>query len=422
MNSAPQPSPQPPSPLRRLLRLTNARLASQAVFLGLFVFFIWAGWTSRLAGFPVSWLLELDPLTALATALSGGTLYRGLGWSLLVVALTFVFGRVFCNWICPFGTLHQLAGWLFNTRGNRERIAQNEYRRRQYLKYSLLVALLVMAALGVLQTGLLDPIATVYRGWALTVAPAADMAAGRLGAPEWMLFAPGVKERVFTGSFWAGLFFLGLLALNIRWPRFFCRVLCPLGALLGVLSRLALFRINRDPALCNGCNVCLTRCEGASDPHSVLRLSECLACMNCLDDCHEGALRYTMLGLDKTQVNPAPDMGRRRLLFAGLGGLLAVPLLKGNGWTDDSNYSPLMIRPPGSLPERSFLARCIKCEQCVNVCPTNVLQPATLAEGGIEALWTPVLRFNIAHCQLKCTLCSEVCPTGAIRHITTAEK
>jgi formate hydrogenlyase subunit 6/NADH:ubiquinone oxidoreductase subunit I len=74
------------------------------------------------------------------------------------------------------------------------------------------------------------------------------------------------------------------------------------------------------------------------------------------------------------------------------------------------------------VEESEFLERCIKCDQCINVCPTNVLQPATFEEGGIEALWTPVMNFHISHCQLKCNLCSEVCPTGAIRRITVAEK
>jgi formate hydrogenlyase subunit 6/NADH:ubiquinone oxidoreductase subunit I len=81
-----------------------------------------------------------------------------------------------------------------------------------------------------------------------------------------------------------------------------------------------------------------------------------------------------------------------------------------------------MIRPPGAVSEPEFLKKCVKCDQCINVCPTNVLQPATFTEGGFEALWTPVMNFNIGHCQLKCTLCSEVCPTGAIRKITAAEK
>jgi formate hydrogenlyase subunit 6/NADH:ubiquinone oxidoreductase subunit I len=97
-------------------------------------------------------------------------------------------------------------------------------------------------------------------------------------------------------------------------------------------------------------------------------------------------------------------------------------MLRANGRVTDENFSPDMIRPPGSVAEAEFLERCIKCDQCINVCPTNVLQPATLKEGGVEALWTPVMNFNIAHCQLKCTLCSQVCPTGAIRQIAVAEK
>ena len=110
------------------------RLISQAVFVGLFLFFVGATWTSRLGGYPVSWLLELDPLVALSTALSTGYLYRFLGWSLLIVALTLLFGRVFCHWICPYGTLHQFIGWLFNIGGTRDRIGDNRYRPMQFFK------------------------------------------------------------------------------------------------------------------------------------------------------------------------------------------------------------------------------------------------------------------------------------------------
>lgn len=425
--------PGAPPRLRRTFRLTNVRLISQAVFLGLFVFFVWATWTSRLGGYPVSRLLELDPLVALATALSTGYLYRALGWSLLIVGITLVFGRVFCNWICPYGTLHQFMGWLFNIGGTRNRIEDNRYRPAQFFKYAGLTVFLIMAAMGALQIGLLDPIVLMYRALATVFAPASDQLsvslAGRL--PEgWvsptlldaLKFAPGVPNRIFVGSFWIGVLFLVLVAANLWIPRFFCRVLCPLGALLGVLSRFALFRINRDVHKCTDCNLCLTRCEGASDPQGQLRLSECFACMNCIDDCPEDALSFSLLGQDRKQVNSAPDFSRRRLIFSGLAGVLAFPLLRNNGLASDENFSPAMIRPPGSVAEPEFLAKCIKCDQCINACPTNVLQPATFAEGGFEALWTPVLNFNIAHCQLKCNLCSEVCPTGAIRRISVAEK
>jgi len=144
--------------------------------------------------------------------------------------------------------------------------------------------------------------------------------------------------------------------------------------------------------------------------------------MNCIDDCPEDALSFTFAKQDKKQVELTPVISRRKVVFASIIGLFALPFLKNNGRSDDKNFNPKMIRPPGSVAEDEFLDKCIKCDQCINVCPTNVLQPATLKEGGIEGLWTPVMDFQIGHCQYKCTLCSEVCPTGAIRVITVEEK
>ncbi|MFP4501805.1 MAG: 4Fe-4S dicluster domain-containing protein [Candidatus Hydrogenedentota bacterium] len=419
--------------LRTALRITNIRIAAQAFFFFLFLFFVWATWTSRLGGYPVSRLLEMDPLVALSTIISTGYVYRFLGWSLLIVALTFLFGRVFCNWICPYGTLHQFTGWLFNTRNGKERIESNRYRTMYVFKYGLLGVFLIMAAMGSLQIGLLDPICLMYRTFATVIAPVMDggldtasstMQAMNLN-PLWLdnlKFAPGVDDRIFVGSFWIGVMIFGLVAMNLFIPRFFCRALCPLGALLGVMSRYSVFRINRDVHKCTDCNLCLTRCEGASDPQGILRQSECFSCMNCIDDCPEDALSFTATKLDTKQVKSAPDMNRRQLVFAGLAGLLAVPFLRTHGVNTDKHFSGDLIRPPGSVEEGEFLERCIKCDQCINSCPTNVLQPATYEEAGVESLWTPVMNFAVGHCQLKCTMCSEVCPTGAIRKITVAEK
>ncbi|NJN45693.1 MAG: 4Fe-4S binding protein, partial [Candidatus Competibacteraceae bacterium] len=115
--------------LNRHLRLTQVRIGSQIVFFALFLFAVWATWTSRLEGYPVSRLLEMNPLVTLTTVLSTGYMYQFLGWGLLIIGLTFLFGRVFCNWICPFGTLHQFVGWLFNNKSTAQRIEQNRYSR-----------------------------------------------------------------------------------------------------------------------------------------------------------------------------------------------------------------------------------------------------------------------------------------------------
>jgi polyferredoxin len=419
--------------LNRRLRLTQVRVLSQIVFFCLFLLAVWATWTSRLGGYPVSGLLELDPLVMISTVLATGYVYKLLGWDLIIVALTFLFGRVFCNWICPYGTVHQFVGWLFDNRPGPERIAQNRYQRLQFLKYSILVIFLLMAAMGALQIGPLDPIVMMYRALATFVAPISDAALARLGGTAeaagagvgWidaLKFAPGVESRIFVGSFWIGVLFLFFVLMNLWKPRFFCRFVCPLGALLGVFASKSLFRINRIVDKCTDCDLCLLRCEGASDPHTQVRQAECFACMNCIDDCPEDALEFTMLRQDRRQVLTYPDISRRQLVFAGVLGLIAAPALRNNGLGNDENFAPSMIRPPGSVAEAEFLERCIKCDQCINACPTNVLQPATLKEGGVEAVWTPVMNFRIAHCQLKCNLCSEVCPTGAIRRISVAEK
>ena len=416
-----------PPPVRKKLRLTNVRIVSQVFFFTAFLVLCWLTWTSRLEGYPVSRILEMDPLVMISTMLSTGYVYRYLGWGLLVLGLTLLAGRVFCNWICPYGTLHQFVGWLFNVHKAKDNFDRNRYRDMYFFKYAVLTVLLIMAAMGALQIGLLDPICLMYRTVATVVAPMVDMSIDAIPGidPLWVdqiKFAPGVPSRIFVGSFWIGLLMLVLVGANLYVPRFFCRVLCPLGALLGAVSRFSLVRINRDVHKCTDCNMCMNRCEGAADPQAAIRVSECFSCMNCIDDCPEDALSFTMVGLDTKQVKLLPDVSKRRMFFTGVVGALGYPFLKIHGTNTDANFSPDLIRPPGSVEESEFLEKCIKCDQCINSCPTNVLQPATWAEGGLEGLWTPVMNFNIAHCQLKCTLCSEVCPTGAIRKITVEEK
>ena len=291
--------------LQRWLRLTQVRIASQIFFMGVFLFFCWASWTSRLGGFPVSRILEIDPLVLFSTFISSGFVYKALGWGLFVIILTLLFGRVFCNWICPYGTLHQFTGWLFNLLTMKSKIESNRYREHYAFKYIVLTVFLVMAAMGTLQIGLLDPICLMYRSVTTALSPMWD---GLLTAltplfnilgcetlVDHLKFAPGVDDRLFVGSFWITVMLLGLVSMNLFVPRFFCRVLCPLGALLGVLSRKALFRINRDVSKCTDCNLCLSRCEGAADPQAALRQSECFSCMNCIDDCPEEALSFTAL-------------------------------------------------------------------------------------------------------------------------------
>lgn len=445
----------------RRFRITNVRVVSQAFFFGLFVFLLWTTWFSRLGGYPVSLFLEIDPLVGVATAISTHTVYKWLWRGLFVLVPTLLLGRVFCNWMCPYGTLHQFVGWLFDIRANRDSIDANRYRPLFQLKYYILTVMLVMAAFGSLQIGLLDPICLLVRSFAVAFEPAADVAIRGVGEAlasrgvdadlSALLFAPGATHhRIFAGAWFVGAMVVVLVGMNLVIPRFFCRVLCPLGAFLGVLSRFAPWRIERDLTKCTDCDLCLKRCEGASDPQAALRKSECFVCFNCIDDCPEDALSFarapvtvkpwivgkladvktraaTLFGKPvisevwDTEV-AAPDLPRRRVIFAAIFGVLGYPFLRLSKAVNDRGFSPKAIRPPGSVAEPEFLERCIKCDACIHVCPTNVLQPSTLEQGGFEGVWTPVMDFAVGFCQLNCTLCSEVCPTGAIQKTSLERK
>jgi len=442
----------------RVFRITNIRVVCQFVFFALFAFLLWATWFSRLGGYPVSMFLEVDPLVGFATALSTGTVYRWLWRGMFVLVPTLLFGRVFCNWMCPYGTLHQFIGWIFNIRSNKDRLNSNRYRAGFQLKYYILTVFLILAAFGSLQIGLLDPICLLVRTFTVAFAPALDFwaisgntviaNAGLDVDLGWISSAPGSPEqRVFGGAWLVGAMIIGLVGMNLVIPRFFCRTLCPLGSFLGLLSRFAIWRIDRDVTKCTDCDLCLKGCEGAADPQSALRKSECFVCFNCIDDCPEDALSFKMAPLpvrdqivgnikkgaatlfgdqviskDPETEMKAPDIPKRRWVFAGIGGFLAFPFLRMSKSVNERGFNEKAIRPPGSVAEPEFLERCIKCDQCINVCPTNVLQPSTLDEGGLEGLWTPVMDFAVGFCQYNCTLCSEVCPTGAIQKTSLPKK
>lgn len=145
------------------MRIARVRVISQVFFFALFAFLSIVASTGRMRGYPVALFLQLDPLIAVATALSSHVVYHGLLLSLVVIIGTFLIGRFFCGWVCPFGALNQFVGWLFNMRPNKERIAVNRYRTMFALKYYILAFLLVLAAFGSLQIGWLDPICLLHR-------------------------------------------------------------------------------------------------------------------------------------------------------------------------------------------------------------------------------------------------------------------
>ncbi|MCJ7728827.1 MAG: 4Fe-4S binding protein, partial [Sedimentisphaerales bacterium] len=214
--------------------------------------------------------------------------------------------------------------------------------------------------------------------------------------------------------------FSAAVLLNLVIPRFYCRFICPLGAFLGIISRFAIWRIGKNKPQCINCKMCEKACEGGCEPSGSIKIAECVLCFNCRDDCKHDLIAYQTPASLAGEV-PA-DISRRGFVLSLASGVLAVPAIRLSGKVASNWYSQV-IRPPGALAEPEFLKRCLKCGQCMRICPTNVIQPAGV-EGGLEGLWTPVLnnRIGSSGCQLNCVACGQVCPTSAIRPITLDEK
>ena len=307
-------------------------------------------------------------------------------------------------------------GWLGNSRRSlKDRIALNKYRKAAFIKYFFLIAFLMAAAIPlteetILLTGLLDPIPLIHRSFNIIVLPIADRFSNILS----------VEPRLYDGSLFIGAFFLAALFMNLLIPRFYCRFLCPTGALLGLIGKYSVWRLGKAQEGCSNCMQCEKACEGACSPSKEIRINECVMCFNCYDQCKDHSIKYQVHESKGGEIS-SPDLGRRGLIVSSLSGLIAVQLFPLS--TGPAAGEGDLVRPPGALPESDFLNRCIRCGQCMRICPTNIVVPSGIF-GGLENLWTPVLNFidGTSGCQLNCTACGHVCPTSAIRPITLSEK
>jgi hypothetical protein len=364
------------------MNIITTRRICQIFFFSLFLWFCVAATLGeqwwQLRGWPVNWIIQLDPLVGLGTLLTTRTLYAGLLWGLATVVLTIVLGRFFCGWLCPFGSIHQFVGYLAKRRKSiRAKLELNRYRSAQSIKYWILVfmltiaiaelavdiirlprstplgfaALMALALAAVialvirqikfnvkktiaavltlsgcwillsflfygdwhpvasLQIGLLDPIPLVYRSINLIVLPLID---------QTNLMASS-SPRLYAGTWLIASIFVVSVLLNLIWPRFYCRFVCPLGALFAVLGRFAIWRIGKAREECIDCHLCEKNCEGACQPTTRIRIAECFvpspifSLGRIRSGCHPGAAhrRRTGAQLECPHGTPTGQPARR---------------------------------------------------------------------------------------------------------------
>ncbi len=348
-----------------------------------------------------------------------------------LVALTLIFGRVYCSVICPLGVLQDLFGWM----GKKQKKNRYSYSpAKNWLRYGVLVLFVAALVAGVGSfVALLAPYSSFGRIVSNLLAPLYGWGNNLLA-----YFAERMDSYAFyeTEVWIASLptFIIALVTLVVlivlawRGGRTYCNTICPVGTVLGVLSRFSWLAPVIDTEKCNACGLCARNCKAScidSKNHKI-DYSRCVACMDCIEKCNKGAISYRPR---KKQAKAAPvvDESRRSALTA-TAILASTSLLKAQDKKRDGGLAVIedkvvperktRLVPPGALSIKNFEQHCTACQLCVSVCPNDVLRPST----GLLTLMQPEMGYENGYCRPECTKCSDVCPAGAIKPITREEK
>lgn len=366
-----------------------------------------------------------------------------VGIIVLPILLTLVFGRVYCSVICPMGVFQDVISWLSGQR-KKKKYRFSYSPAKNILRYTVLTLFVIAVIAGIGSfVALLAPYSSYGRIANNLFAPIYQW-----GNNVFAYFAERAESYAFyETSVWmkslptfviAVVTFIAIVVLAWRNGRTYCNTICPVGTVLGFLSRFALFRISIDTEKCNACGLCSRKCKAAciDGKRHTVDYSRCVACMDCLDTCKHGAISYRWFkqetqtknaeqtrSVDKEQINEA-----RRSFLTATAILATATTLKAQEKKVNGGLAAIEdkkipkratpILPPGALSARDFTRHCTACQLCVSVCPNEVLRPST----DLMKLMQPEMSYERGYCRPECTKCGDVCPAGAIHPTTAADK
>ena len=398
--------------------MRKARIAVQLTVLACFIALIFINCYPHGFRYPADLFLRLDPYAALATAVATRKMLWRLLPALVVLASALVVGRAFCGWICPLGTALDGFSTLAGLKVRARRAG-----RLASIRYLILASTLGASAVGATLVHFFDPLVIAERSGifilrkvtSAVVLGLSDLVPSSRALGALASSAP-LEDRFYgLAALFAVLAAALLLAEAIN-RRFWCRYLCPLGALLSLPAGLApLRRLVRG---CEDTDRCKSACVfGAigDDPRSVRR-GECALCLRCKPACPHAAISF---GFGAAAATERVCLGRRAVAASVVAGAVYGLLPLAGALPRSPRRLPL--RPPGALPEAEFVVACTRCGACVGACLTGGLQPALL-EAGVQGIWTPILVGRLGGCEAECNLCGKVCSTQAIRYFPLAEK
>jgi ferredoxin-type protein NapF len=407
----------------------------------------------------LTWLQFVPSLFKFLQTIGHGLAVTAYGF-IAVLALTLLFGRVYCSYICPLGVFQDVTSWCSKKVRKKFRFRFAPPKTR--LRYSILVVVILSLFTGsIFLVNLLDPYSNFGRFASDLFRPVYIMGNNVLvkifeALGSYALY-PVTVAKNDPFAFVVPLVMLALVIWLSVWKgRLYCNMVCPVGTLLGLVSKVSLYKIRMDEDKCNRCGKCMFVCKSQciDSKNREVDFSRCVGCGNCIKACDKNAIRYSLALTSKPEIKGEPaqhrqaDVSKRHFLFgsaffiASLSGLsiksFAQPLVRrsqirrrnrkrgdhhelGHGKGKMEVLATHTVTPPGSLNHHHFTRACTACHLCVSACPTGVLKPS-LFEYGLFGMMQPYMDYDASFCNYECTRCTEVCPNGAILPLTTEEK
>lgn len=385
---------------------------------------LWFGWMAKIQFLPA--VLALN-----------------VGVVVLLVLLTLVLGRVYCSVICPMGVFQDVVSWLSGKR-KKKRFRFGYSPAKSWLRYGVLCLFVLAIVFGVGSfVALLAPYSAYGRIAQNLFAPLYGWGNNLLAylaerADSYAFYEREVWLKSLPTFVVAAVTFVVVIVLAWRNGRTYCNTICPVGTVLGFLSRFSLLSPVVDSSKCNKCSLCSRKCKAAciDFKNHKIDYSRCVACMDCIDTCKRGAISYGLRRKSKAGSDNKGEVSEnvkktddsRRNFLTGIGLFAGAMAVKAQEKTVDGGLATILdkkipnrttpIVPPGAVGLRNMATHCTGCQLCVSVCPNNVLRPST----NLDTLMQPESSYERGYCRPECTKCSEVCPAGAILKITEADK